>query len=151
MQERIKFGKPLVYYWLVCFIFFAIFFSNAVFAADTFEIHCPQQFKIEQKLLTQPTHWQSQFAEPTYYVTGLTFYSGHPKDQASLKPDTIDQKQAVWTFSAADQIYIACEYHQTTIQFIQALPPKTTKCQVSYDQNARSGEGNLLPTQIICH
>jgi hypothetical protein len=148
LQERIVVGKSLTYYFLFCFVLFSIFLSTAAYS---FAIVCPQKLNIEQKLLSQPANWQMQQATPTYYVNGLTFYSGNPKDQASLKPESSDQKQAVWTFSAADQIYIACEYHQTTIQFTQALPPKTTTCQVNYDQSARSDEGRLLPTQINCH
>lgn len=150
MPVRIKAGKLLLSLLIVFVLFVSLFFSTVSFATTSFEVHCPQQLKIDQNLISRHDDWRMIKAEPAYYVSGLTFYAGKPEEQASLKPEISNQKNAKWLFSPNDQIFLACEYHQTIVQLTQALPANTQSCQVDYDPNARSGEGNLLPKRIVC-
>jgi len=103
------------------------------------DISCPEKITTSQELLKQASGWQ-QFVRPVKegktrqwsYVSGISLYTGDPKDIAQLKPDDEMAKDQSWSFSAPSSperpLYMACVYFETRIQFVKALPLNVKKC-----------------------
>ncbi|WP_454785199.1 STY0301 family protein [Legionella sp. WA2024007413] len=106
--------------------------------ASAATIHCPAVIQTNQSLQQEITPWNGFMdnLNNTNHFERITFYSGHPKDHASLAPDTESSKikKLTWTFGE-QEIWIACEYTQTQIQLIQKLPVGTKSCTVTYNAN----------------
>ncbi len=127
------------------------FLTSSSYAVNSFSIKCPANLQVSQSLTNKYPGWRSLVIQPRYYLSNVTFYSGKPEELASLIPDSSTQKNAVWNFSSNDQIYLTCEYNQTSIQLTQKLPKSVTQCQVWYDPSIHSGDGNYsIPIRIVC-
>lgn len=133
---------------LVTFLFLISF--NSANASSTYTIHCPENIAVAQKAAKTYDGWRSITTQPNYYLSGVTLFSGKPEEMASLKPDTSNHAKSTWKFSSNEQIYVVCEYNQTSIQLTQSLPQHTTTCIVDYDQNAKSSSGGYIPKLIRC-
>lgn len=142
MLNLMKLGR------LVCYLFF---FVPSISAATTaYVVHCPEKITVNKQTAATVKGWQIFASEPNYYLNGVSLYSGKPEQGASLKPDTINSVSATWSFSATDQIYLACEYHQTNLQYAQPLSLQTRRCVVEYDKFVRTAGGQPLPKKIVC-
>ncbi|KTD72732.1 STY0301 family protein [Legionella tucsonensis] len=102
------------------------------------KIQCPQVIQTNQSLQHEIKDWDvftdklngiQQFAR-------ITFYSGHPKENASLAPDHENSKvkKLTWTFGK-QEIWVACDYTHTKIQLIRKLPDGAKSCTVTYNAN----------------
>lgn len=123
---------------------------NSAYAGLNNTIQCPEKISVAQSVSEKYAGWRSITAEPNYYLSSITFYSGKPEENASLAPDTSKNDKSTWTFSPNEQIYLTCEYNQTNIQLTQALPAHITRCTVLYDANVRSSSGGFLPKSVQC-
>ncbi|VVC76978.1 hypothetical protein AQUSIP_23050 [Aquicella siphonis] len=120
------------------------------FAANNFTVDCPGQIQVQQAAAAAYAGWRSLQAPAQYYLSGVTFYSGKPEEMASLKPEEFKKFQSTWRFSPDDQIYLVCEYNQTSIQLTRALPVHTKACTVQYNGSTRVSSGGFIPKQIRC-
>ncbi len=99
-------------------------------------LRCPQQIKTSESLQEKITGWDEFLDDGNivHHFNRVTFYSGHPKEHASLAPDNEGTKgnKLIWTF-AKDTIWLACGYSNTNIQLTQKLLNGTKLCAVTYD------------------
>lgn len=117
--------------------------------AENYSPQCPASINTVEKINNPPQGWEPMVSSADNYLAGVSFYSGHPEEQASLKPESINKKQAMWTFSQDEAIYILCHYNQSGIDLSQALPANTTKCTVLFNTNVQ-GERGFIPQKIEC-
>ncbi|WP_392537702.1 STY0301 family protein [Legionella sp. 227] len=122
------------------FIWINFFWGCIVFcdSASATAIHCPETIQTTQSLQHDIKAWEA-FQDDwnsTHHFDRVTFYSGHPKEQASLAPDTevSKVKKLTWSFDK-QEIWVACEYTHTKIQLIQKIPHGTESCSVTYNEN----------------
>ncbi|KTD02180.1 hypothetical protein OQJ19_02660 [Fluoribacter gormanii] len=121
----------------VCISFFLGFIVlNHSSSAAT--IQCPQVIQTNQSLPHEIPKWDEFIngLNTANHFERITFYSGHPKETASLAPDTEHSKsqRLTWTFGG-QETWIACEYTNTNIQLIQKIPAGTKSCTVTYNAN----------------
>ncbi|KTC89656.1 hypothetical protein OQJ18_08260 [Fluoribacter dumoffii] len=119
---------------------FSILWGFVAFSslASATPIHCPQTIQTNQSLRGNLNQWEAfqDDLNSIHYFERVTFYSGHPKEHASLAPDHEDSKKEKLTWSLGKQeIWIACEYTGTKIQLIQKLPYGSKSCNVTYKKN----------------
>ena len=117
--------------------------------AKIYTPNCPKEIKSIEHIQTSPNDWETVSDIPHNYLSGVSFYSGHPKEMAGLKPKSINKKNAKWTFSPKESIYIVCQYNQTGIKLTKPLPKKTTQCTINFDQTM-VGDNGFLPKEIKC-
>lgn len=102
------------------------------------EIHCPETIQTNQSLQQEIKTWDvfQDDWNSTHHFDRITFYSGPPKEHASLAPDneTSKVKKLTWSFDK-QETWIACGYTHTKIQLIQKIPNGTKSCTVSYDKD----------------
>ncbi|MFO8871980.1 STY0301 family protein [Legionella pneumophila serogroup 1] len=123
---------------------------SAFLQAKTYIPQCPKEINTLERIQTSPDGWETLSGIKNNYLGNVSFYSGHPKAQASLKPNRINKKKAEWKFSPHDTIYIVCHYNQTGIELTQQLPQKTKGCTVIFNPNAKGPYG-FLPQKITCN
>lgn len=126
-------------------IFLSILMQSTAFAAATFSPVCPKEVTPSKQTVEHVTGWETFNPESRHFLQNITLYSGHPNESASLKPEISNTKRSVWDFSPKDKIYIACEYRQTAVQLIQALPDGTRQCTLSYQANSE-----YVPDRMTC-
>ncbi|MCL9682671.1 STY0301 family protein [Legionella maioricensis] len=135
-------------YWKLVTSLYFIFFSIMV-QAKIYTPNCPKQINRIEHINTAHDNWETISSIPNNFLSGVSFYSGHPKEGASLKPNSINKKVSKWTFSRKQRIYIVCEYNQTGIKLTQPLAKKTSQCTISYNPLVQSTNG-FLPEKIQC-
>jgi len=80
-----------------------------------------------------------------HYFSGVTIYSGHPRERASLVPEEKSNGKntyvAHWQFTPSEKetVWISCHYLGTHATYTMELPTKTTFCEVKYKTFANSG------------
>ena len=135
-------------YWKLISIL-CLIVSSATLQARNYTPNCPKQINRIEHINVAPNDWETIADIPNNFLSGISFYSGHPKEGASLAPNSANKKMAKWRFSRKQKIYIVCEYHQTGIKLTQPLAPKTTECTINYNLNIQGSNG-FLPKKIWC-
>lgn len=127
----------------------ALIASSLSAQAALYSPQCPKEIKTQQQLLTSIPTWEYLGDSRPNALKAVSFYSGHPRKQASLKPEFINKKQSKWDFSPQDTIYLVCHYQDTILTLTQALPEKTTHCMVDYSLQLQ-GDNGALPEKVTC-
>lgn len=111
-----------------------IFFCSSLitFEASSGTLDCPKEIKTNQSLQGKMDNWDAFNFNAPHKFSRVTFYSKHPKENASLVPDSTNKNQASWNFNEPE-IWMACEYSNTNVQVIQKLPKHIKKCTAIYD------------------
>ncbi|KGP63312.1 hypothetical protein EP47_09270 [Legionella norrlandica] len=130
-------------------ISFLLMGFSALLQAGTYIPQCPKEINTLEHIQTSPQGWETLTGIKNNYLSRVSFYSGHPKSQASLKPNHSNKRKSEWKFSPYDTIYIVCHYNQTGIELTQQLPQKIKSCTVTYNLNAKGPYG-FLPQKISC-
>lgn len=80
------------------------------------------------------------------------FYYGHPKEKASLAPDSEkksgDTFTSEWIFSPEEH-WMACEYNGTNLTLIRKMDSRVSRCSATYDTKITIG-GKPLLKSIKC-
>jgi hypothetical protein len=121
-------------------------------AADSL---CPATVNVKQSGAAPTPAWTVSYSTTPSELEMVTFYSGPPKDEASLVYDRIvktkDSSLATWNFGPDPHGYwVKCSYSGTTIELSQPLPPTLKSCRVTYSREETFASG--LPTirNIAC-
>jgi hypothetical protein len=82
-------------------------------------------------------------------LVGMSVYSGHPSQMASLVPDHDRQagtglREAVWLLEG--EHWVGCQYKGTKTQLIARLPLEVKSCRLSYKAKANG----LQPLALRC-
>lgn len=101
-------------------------------------LNCPSTIRTNQSLQQKIDGWDGFLDDgnKVYSFNRVTFYSGHPKFNASLAPDNEGTKgdKLIWSFGK-DKIWLACGYSNTDIKLIRELPDIIKTCTVTYRSN----------------
>ena len=108
-------------------------------AADSL---CPETVDVRQAGAAPAPEWSVSYSTLPNRLEMVTFYSGPPKDQASLVYDDLvkakDSATATWRLPKdARGYWVKCSYAGTTLELSKALPATVSSCQVVYDRDAR--------------
>jgi hypothetical protein len=107
--------------------------------SEAVEFVCPKKILTTQRLDKSELGW-TEFVRPdgdgkinTYsYVSGISIYWDDPKKIMELVPDNESAIDPSWSFKKAPPgtppLYMACNYFQTRIGFVKALPINVKKC-----------------------
>ncbi|STX51587.1 Uncharacterised protein [Legionella busanensis] len=123
------------------FIRFIIFLISGIllaFKSLAQPINCPKAIKTIQSIKTHKAGWETflDINQTDQLFSHVTFYAGHPSENASLAPDNEDVKTNKMTWQLrGNNFWIACSYSGTTIKLIQKLPKNIKICSVIYDSN----------------
>jgi hypothetical protein len=123
--------------------------SSAPLWAREVQVQCPKAIETTTSLRNKVSGWQVMDSKAVHYWQGVTFYDGHPKENASLAPEKNTDAAAVWSFTGTAPIYAACGYYRTSLELYQALPQGVMRCTVRYDTNVKGEQGNV-PTSLAC-
>jgi hypothetical protein len=134
-------------FYLLSFVIFLILPITG-FAKDI-TLDCPQQIHTTQQMIDTPAGFTSMSSPSTHYWTSVTFYSGEPKEQASLAPDKTSKGKMHWVFSENDTIYLSCGYNQTQLELYKKLPNHIHSCTVFFDTTVMTVGGGV-PKKIAC-
>jgi hypothetical protein len=123
-----------------------------VSAADSL---CPDTVSVRQSGAAPAPDWSVSYSAAPLQVEMVTFYSGPPKEEASLVYDTWvnakDTSTATWKFlHDARGYWIKCSYRGTTMELSKALPATLSSCRVTYDRQATSSSGLPAIKGIAC-
>ena len=122
------------------------------FAADSL---CPDAVNVKQTAAAPAPEWSVSYSSAPTRLEMVTFYSGSPKEEASLVYDSwIDAKDtstATWKLPKdARGYWIKCSYRGTSMEISKALPSTISSCRVTYDRQAASSSGLPAIKRIAC-
>ena len=131
-------------------VWFIALFSGGFGAQANEELSCPPTVEISQKAANPPSGWDvsnyGNEARPIE-VSGVTFYTGPPSEQASLHPreqKTVGKKLILmWKLyqktNSSLGYWIECDYTHTNVVLSKRVPDfiKDKVCSVIYDKNSR--------------
>lgn len=122
------------------------------FAADAL---CPDTVSVKQAGAAPAPEWSVSYSALPNQLEMVTFYSGPPKDEASLVYDewinAQDSSTATWKFPKDPRGYwVKCSYRGTTLELSKALPPAVSSCRVTYDRQTASASGLPAIKRIAC-
>jgi hypothetical protein len=105
-------------------------------------IECPATVPVEESLAPHAVEGWTAFDTrqgPAYHFFGVTFSQGPPQDRVFLTPaKTVRKKTAhedLYDFKAAEitDVWILCQYRDTSIGIAKKLQPGIASCRVIYD------------------
>jgi hypothetical protein len=105
-------------------------------------LSCPATLSVAASAQV-PAGWEAVPSAQPQAFNGIGLFSGHPREMASLVPDTQGRsgKKLVSTWSlpgGSDRYWLACGYTQTTLQVAQRLPVGLSRCTATHTGPATS-------------
>jgi len=130
----------------------ALFAAAPVFAADSL---CPESVDTRQTGTAPAPEWSVSYSGSPNRLEMVTFYSGAPKDEASLVYDDFvsnkDSSLATWKFPRdARGYWVKCSYRGTTLELSKPLSATVSSCRVTYDRDAGLPSGLPAIRSIVC-
>lgn len=124
----------------------------AVCAAESL---CPENVSVKQALAAPTPEWTVSTRATPIALEMVTFYSGPPKDEASLVYDELARAPegsiATWKFPKDPRGYwVKCTYHGTTQELAKALPATLSSCRVTYERQAAGVSALPAIKRIAC-
>jgi len=101
-------------------------------------VQCPENISAVEKITSIPLGWQSHIEDDPHPLVNVAFYSGHPRERASLVPtaekNSGKTSNARWDFAPGDKLgsWLLCRYFYTNATYIRQLAPTVTHCSVAY-------------------
>lgn len=97
---------------------------------------CPAALAVTESAQA-PAGWEAVAAGQPHPFNGISLFSGHPREMASLAPDKQSRsgKQMLSTWSlpgGSDRYWLACGYAQTTMQIAKQLPAGLSRCTATH-------------------
>jgi len=118
--------------------------------------YCPQSISVDQKIENAPSGWAASDDHSASSLAALTFFSGPPSEDASLKYDRWTVRNglayATWKFEpdSPGGIWLTCRYSSTRVVLTKKLPQNISECTVTYDPKVQvSGSPEIR--KIACH
>lgn len=110
---------------------FAAGFSSLP-AAETFS--CPETIAVDAKVTESFPAWEVVQNPQGHHFTRVAFYSGHPREMASLVPDRQTESSSAWEFpgKASQNFWLACEYTNTEMMLVRQLSSGFAECEVVF-------------------
>lgn len=123
--------------------------------ASAADLLCPEAVSVKQTGAPPAPDWSVSYSATPTGLEMVTFYSGPPKEEASLVYDDFvrgkDASTATWKFPKDPRGYwIKCSYRGTTLELSKALPPTVSSCRVTYDRETTSASGLPAIKRIAC-
>jgi hypothetical protein len=130
----------------------ALFAAAPVFAADSL---CPETIATKQAGNAPAPEWSVSYSASPNQLEMVTFYSGPPKDEASLVYDELasskDSSLATWKFPKDPRGYwVKCSYRGTTLELSKPLSATVSSCRVTYSRDASLPSGLPAIRSIAC-
>ena len=127
----------------------------AALPASASDSLCPDAVGVKQTGAAPAPEWSVSYSATPTQLEMVTFYSGPPRDEASLVYDDLvrakDSSTATWAFPKNPRGYwVKCSYRGTTLELSKALPPTLSACRVTYDRQAASPSGLPAIKRIAC-
>lgn len=136
-----KQNRKTAYILLVAFLFLGVVRAQAA----KIEVECPEEVKSRQAPVPMKG-WAShvESVNTRQLFTGLSLYSGHPKDGLVLLADETSTPPADTTAStqagtpykipAGKEAFVVCQYTNTLVRLIKKLPKDIQVCHVKFSE-----------------
>lgn len=136
-------------------LFASVAVLATAFPAGAGDSLCPDSVRVKQTGAVPTPEWSVSYSTSPNRLQMVTFYSGPPKDEASLVYDDFvnakDSSTATWRFPKdARGYWVKCSYAGTTLELAKALPATLSSCQVVYDRTSASPAGLPAIKRIAC-
>ena len=123
--------------------------------ASAADLLCPDAVSVKQTGAPPAPEWSVSYSAAPTALEMVTFYSGPPKEEASLVYDDLvrgkEGSTATWKFPKDPRGYwIKCSYRGTTVELSKTLPPTVSTCRVTYDRQTTSASGLPAIKRIAC-
>lgn len=119
-------------------------------ASPAVEYQCPTRIMTEQKLVTPLPDWRASTERPfttfdekenshsEHNLRIVSFSEGVPEERGWLEPDNeseLTEKAWVgrWEFAKSENVWVTCEYRETTVMISKKLPPDIKRCFMRFD------------------
>lgn len=122
--------------------------------ASAGELRCPEQIPVGEKALSIPRGWQTYVDDEPHVLYNMAFYSGHPRDRATLTPTSEQESgttlRARWEFPRESKYvnWLACRYLNTNVTYVQPLPRRVSHCVVTYKKYPNTDVRDIA--SIVC-
>ena len=140
MIRKASTNRSLVRILLSALIFAPSLYSAANAAEE--RTYCPNEIKVNQQSIAAPVEGWEPFVDrqnERHLLNKVTFYSGPPKELASLAPDSEESRKHIltWNFPETDPklYYIGCSYSDTTVRLTKKLTG-IKGCTVEYGNSS---------------
>jgi hypothetical protein len=119
------------------------FVALSALPAHAASITCPAQIQVREQADAQ-TPWRPFIdkVNARHFLSHVDLYDGPPEGLAQLKPDnadTDDKDPSYWSVDASNTLYVACNYQDTSVKYVRALPRAEKRCTVTYADNTPTG------------
>jgi hypothetical protein len=137
----------------VCTLMLTLALAGLCLAAD--EVSCPDTIKVDQKAIPPSPEWDVSYSALSHQLEMVTFFSGHPRDNASLVYDKRSKTKSGWVGTwifpkDADSYWIRCSYTGTRAELFRRLPNSVSVCRVTYDERPHFPSGLPVIRKIEC-
>lgn len=117
--------------------------------AKTYQVNCPAQIDITQKMNSSKKGWRSVNSSSPHFLNTISMSVEKPENLMLLKPLQSTSIKSTWKFNVNDQISVICGYQDTNIQLTQFLPKQTVECTTWYQSNVKGDKGPI-PDRLVC-
>ena len=120
------------------FTTFLLLLLSGVTLAAPVALECPPTVAVEQGV-SAPVGWKAVLGTPVRALERVGFYSGDPKDGASLIPDNTKsiKRESIdkWVFpkSQREQVWFACFYVGVDTFLSKPLDIGVAQCEARYE------------------
>lgn len=136
------------------FLLPVLFSFSACACAD--EIICPPAI-LASTTVSTADGWEAVGGAAEYKLEHAQLYSGHPSDEMPITPEErADGKSltARWRlkFDGAQEYWVGCAYHNTTVVLARKLDSRVRLCTVRYpaEPDAEPGQRATRPLELSC-
>jgi len=124
----------------------ALAFASLGAQAAPLVFTCPATLAVTESAQA-PAGWETVAAGQPHTFNGISLFSGHPREMASLVPDKQSRsgKQLLSSWSlpgGSERYWLACGYAQTTVQAARRLPAGLSRCTATHTGPASALQGS---------
>jgi hypothetical protein len=125
---------------------------GAVFFVNAYQIDCPQNIKVKEKVENMPNGWEvsDDINSLTVSFSSMIVYHGKPSRKVSLKPakGLVEGKKhkLIWEvdFKAdVEPYYVSCSYNGSRIELIKKIDLSMKSCWADYFEDEQGKKGTL--------
>lgn len=127
-------------------IFSALLFSAPTLAAGEQTVVCPERLMQQSAQVNAeniPDGFEFMSRPGRLWLSGLSLYDGHPRDNAVLAPSDESATEPVWRFEGDyfDGKWLSCDYGMGHVRLYRKLDDAVAECHAALEGSRQ--EGNL--------
>ncbi len=127
-----------------------LFFSASALAGQT--VVCPERLMQQSAQVNAeniPEGFEVMSRPGRLWLSGVSLYDGHPRDNAVLVPDEDSATAPGWRFEGdyPDGKWLSCDYSMGHVRLYRKLDDSIAQCNVTSEGNRQEGS---LKIRAVC-